>query len=192
MSIVVANGIQPDEQKVIEGYAQVETKNKSDVLDALNSTNVPLVANAQFSGQWVDVSAFNSLFISWLSNQNSASNGMRMQFSADANTVDWSWETTTTANQVRTFNIPTYYKYFRIIYINTTNAQATFRLNVTKSYKRADLRTQTSEFTLVGTAAVNALVNVTLPAQGQGTVHYITSIIVEKFATALLPTGVLI
>lgn len=187
--ITLEHGTGLDELSIIDKRALVETDLKSDVLDTLNSTNAVLVANGQFTGQWVDVSAFKSVFIYCLANINSAAVGLKMQFSADSNVVDWSWEIATVGNQSRTFKLPTYYKYFRIIFINSSSLQGSFRLNVIKSFKTSDLTTQTSEFTIVATGVANTAVAAQIPAQGTGTIPYITSILVEKFATAGLTAG---
>ena len=189
MSASIKNGIETDELKVIEGYAQVEAKDKYDVDVLENSTNVPLSANQQFSGQWIECTAFRSLDLFQLSNVASAVGGLKIQFSNDGSNIDWSWDISTTANVPKNASIPLFGKFYRIIYVNGTTNQISFRINTRLSYKVIDLVNRVNDFIATGTAALNTATSATLPAAGIGTVHYITSIRIDKFATAVTTAG---
>lgn len=189
MSVSIKKGIELDEVDVINKALLVTTVDKFDIEDLGNSTTAALAANQQFSGIWKDVTAFKSIFLFQLANQGSAVGGLKVQYSNDGSTVDFSWDISTTANVPKSYKIPIYGKYFRVLYVNGATAQTQMRINVRNSFNVADLNTMVSDFTVTATAAVGVAVSASLPAAGIGTYHYITSITIEKFATALMTAG---
>lgn len=190
MSVNIAGSNIPGELKVsADGFASVDTRDKIDVDSAENSTTAPLAANLQFTGAWKDVTAYKSVSIYQLSNTTSATGGLKLQFSNDGSTIDFSFDISTSFGVNKFYKLPIYGKFFRVIYVNGGTAQASFRINTRFSFAVADLTTQVADFTVTATAAVSTAVNANLPAAGIGTYHYITSIIIQKFATAALTAG---
>lgn len=189
MSVSLKNGIELDEAQVFEKHLRVETKDKFDIDDLGNTTTAALAGNLQFTGFWKDVTAFKSILLFQLANQGSATGGLKVQFSNDGSTVDFSWDISTTANVPKSYKIPIYGKYFRVLYVNGTTAQTQMRINTITSFKVPDLTTMVSDFMVTATATVGVAASATLPAAGIGTYHYITSITIEKFATALMTAG---
>jgi hypothetical protein len=190
MSLALIKGIDPYELQITQdGYAKVETRDKFDIDDLANSTNANLAANLQFSGNWKDCTAFRSIVIFALSNVSSANGGLKLQFSNDGSAVDFSWDISTNGNIPKYYKMPIYGKFFRVIYVNSATAQASFRINVRQSFSIADITTMVSDFASIATGTVGAAVSCNLPPAGIGTYHYITSIRIEKFATALMTAG---
>lgn len=190
MSVSIANSNLADELKITpDGHAKVETRDKFDIEDLGNSTTAALAANLQFTGVWKDVTAFKSIFLFQQANQGSATGGLKVQFSNDGSTVDFSWDISTTANVPKSYKIPIFGKYFRVLFVNGTTALTQMRINVRNSFAVADLTTMVADFMVTTTAAVGVAVSASLPAAGIGTYHYITSITIEKFATALMTAG---
>lgn len=190
MSLTVVKGIDPYELQITQdGHAKVETRDKIDIDDLTNSTTVNLAANLQFSGVWKDCTAYKSIVIFMLANQSSATGGLKLQFSNDGSAVDFSWDISTGANIPKYYKLPIYGKFFRVIFVNGGAAQTAIRINTRLSFAIADMSTMVADFTTIATAVVGSAVSANLPASGIGTYHYITSIRIEKFATALLTAG---
>jgi hypothetical protein len=190
MSIQIAGSLAPGELKINpDGSTNVVTDLKVDIDDLGNSTTANLAANLQFTGVWRDCTAYKSITLFILANQNSAAGGLKIQFSNDGSTVDFSWDISTTASVPRYYNYPIFGKFFRIIYVNGGTAQTQMRINSRLSFAVADITNRVADFIVVATAAVGVAAAVTLPAAGVGTYHYITSIRIEKFATGLMTVG---
>lgn len=190
MSVAIAGSVIPNELIIsADGFASVDTRDKIDIDSLENSTTATLAANLQFTGVWKNVTAFKSVNIYHLSNQNSAPSGLKLQFSNDGSNIDFSFDIGVGSNSNKYFKLPIYGKFFRVIYVNGITAQTQFRLNTRFSFAVADLTTQVADFTVTATAAVSTAVIANLPAAGTGTFHYITSILIQKFATAILTAG---
>lgn len=100
------------------------------VADTNNSTITPLLASQTYTGIASDVSSYSAIMVSVAADQNSAANGLKIQFSHDG--VNWDfteaggydYNKTTT----RVFQVPIQTQFFRIQYVNGGLAQASFRL----------------------------------------------------------------
>jgi hypothetical protein len=189
MSVGLKHSLEADEVSIVDKRMLVDAKDKFDIDDLGNSTTANLAANLQFSGVWKNYTAYKSIVIFMLANQGSATGGLKLQFSNDGSTVDFSWDISTGANIPKYYKMPIYGKFFRVIYVNSATAQASFRINVRQSFAVADMTTMVADFTTTATGVVGTAVSANLPAAGIGTYHYISSIRIEKFATALLTAG---
>ena len=101
--------------------------------DATNSTTTPLAGNATFTGTSVDALHYGQVSVTVESNVNSATNGVQIQFSGDGT----NWDDSSIFNYVagiaspnagNTFSCGIRSRYYRIVYINGSSAQANFRL----------------------------------------------------------------
>lgn len=100
---------------------------------ANNSTSTPLGSNQEFTGAWFDAEEYSNLTVTIFANQNSATEGFKVEWSSDGTNVDDSDTYSIFAaagagggNRQFSFPIPT--KYFRVRFVNGTVAQTTFRL----------------------------------------------------------------
>lgn len=97
--------------------------------DTNNSTITPLLANATFTGEATDVSAYSAITLLIYSDVASATDGLEAQFSYDG--TDWHGGETYTilAGATKFFTPPVQAKYFRIVYTNGSSDQTTFHLH---------------------------------------------------------------
>lgn len=97
---------------------------------AENTTATPLGANGVFTGQWQDATNYNEIRVSVITDQNSALDGLAIQWSANGTDlilgVDDNF--TITANKGKAFSTPRNWPYFRVKYTNGTIAQGSFHL----------------------------------------------------------------
>ena len=97
-------------------------------IDSNNSTTTPLSGDATFTGTGTDVSAFSNLTVQIFTDQNSATNGMKFEFSIDNTNWDEIHSFTFTANGTRRFQFACHAQYFRIVFINGSTDQTVFRV----------------------------------------------------------------
>jgi len=94
-----------------------------------NTTNTPLGANETFTGDWQDVMQFQEVNVSVKADKDSAPNGLIFQWSANGVTVDdtdiFSYYT---AGGGSPFTPNPAFRYFRIVFINGSQAQTVFSL----------------------------------------------------------------
>lgn len=93
------------------------------------STSIPLAANGTFTSPWIDCSQAASVIVTVLTDQNTASNGIALDFSA--NGVDNVRSTVATllgSPNGYFFSVPAGTGTFRLRYINGSVAQTVFRL----------------------------------------------------------------
>lgn len=93
-----------------------------------NSTVATLGSGATFTGAWEEVSFYAVLTLSAFSDQASASNGLKFQWSSDGSNVDREETTSLSASAGRAFSVTIRAKYFRVVYVNGASAQGAFRL----------------------------------------------------------------
>jgi hypothetical protein len=115
---------------VVSPNNTVAVTQAANTVNAANSTTATLLANAVFTGTGVDctASAIGSINVLALSDQNSALNGMQLQFSSDNVHWDHANSLTLFANQSVSLSISPQSKFFRIVYTNGTVNQGSFRL----------------------------------------------------------------
>jgi hypothetical protein len=100
----------------------------TNVVDTNNSTTTPLGAGATFTGTGTDVTSFSQVAVFVYSDRASATNGLKVQFSAD--NVNWydSQNHTLTAATVFPISFPVASKFARVVFTNGALAQTTFTL----------------------------------------------------------------
>jgi hypothetical protein len=99
-------------------------------VSALNSTTIPLGSNDTFVGVGEDVSTFNTIDVTVLSDVVSAINGLLFEWSQDNITYNYPESFTIQANVGQYYSITPRAKYFRITYTNGAIAQTNFDLSV--------------------------------------------------------------
>lgn len=96
-------------------------------VDDANSTVIPLTAGATWSGSYVDASAYSTISVLINTDQNSAVDGARIQFSHDGVTIARSIMTTLPAsNNGSFFTVPVEAKYYRVVFTNGPVDQTRF------------------------------------------------------------------
>jgi hypothetical protein len=100
----------------------------TNIIDTNNSSTTPLGAGATFTGTGTDVTSFSQVAVFVYSDRASATDGFKVQFSAD--NVNWydSQNHTLTAAVVFPINFPVVSKFARVVFINGALAQTTFTL----------------------------------------------------------------
>lgn len=106
----------------------------NDLVDTGNSTTTPLAGNASFTGTGKDTLGYSYVSVYVYSDQNSASAGVKIEFSSDnSNWNDATVDTFTAGNAApndgQTYLAPCRARYFRVVYTNGATLQTTFRLN---------------------------------------------------------------
>jgi len=94
-----------------------------------NSTNTLLGSNGIFLGAvWQDTLDYSEIIVSINTNQNSATDGLIIQWSSDGVNVHETDEFTITANVGKTFSFPCNRRYIRVKYTNGSIAQTIFNI----------------------------------------------------------------
>lgn len=97
--------------------------------DSGNSVYVPLGANATFTGAWRDCTDFVSVALGVYTDQDSATNGLKYQFSADGINVHHEHSYTYLASSNGTgYSVPIEFRFYRVVYTNGTVAQTVLRI----------------------------------------------------------------
>jgi len=98
-------------------------------LCTLNSTETPLAADVVWTGEAVNILAYNAISVFCTSDQDSATDGLEVQFSKDGST---NWRTaesyTVLANAEKFFSPPSFGVYMRVKYTNGDTDQTSFEL----------------------------------------------------------------
>lgn len=98
-------------------------------IDNANSTTVTLGASGNFTGSWVQITNFASIQVGIYSDQSSATDGFKLQFSQDGTTVahthTYTYESTSNGTG---YLFQPEFKYYRVNYTNDGVAQTTFQL----------------------------------------------------------------
>jgi hypothetical protein len=93
-----------------------------------NTTATPLGANATFTGVWQDCLNYQEVNISVVTDKNSASNGLVIEWSDDGITVGDDDKFSIYANSGTNYTPNPAFRYVRVKYTNGTVAQGSFRL----------------------------------------------------------------
>lgn len=103
---------------------------KNNKVDANNSSVAQLGSGGTFIGTATDVSNYASVGITVHSDQDSALDGMRFEFSLNGTNWDDSYKFNLKASQstTRRFQFPVCAKYFRVYYVNGTTITSEFRV----------------------------------------------------------------
>jgi hypothetical protein len=99
------------------------------VVDSGNSSTTPLVANDTFTGAFTDILQYRSIQILIRSDQDSASGGVKFQWSSDGISVDLEEDLSYVGGAIgRGYNQSPRGRFFRIVYTNGGTNQTVFRL----------------------------------------------------------------
>lgn len=96
-------------------------------VDPSNSTAVPLIADAVYTGTAIDTLDFGFIFVTVFADQDSATDGISFQQSSDATNWDNTDEFSYFANSGKTYSIQPAARYFRVLFTNGSTTQTTFR-----------------------------------------------------------------
>lgn len=94
-----------------------------------NSTTTLLLADAVYTGDGLDILAYNGISVFATSDVSSATQGLEIQYSADGST-NWRCAETYTilAGAEKWFSPPSFGKYFRVVYTNGDADQTSFEI----------------------------------------------------------------
>jgi hypothetical protein len=100
------------------------------VVDTGNSTTTPLGISGVFTGTAIDVTEYGTVTVAVFSDQNSATDGLSIEFSVDG--VNWDHSDTYdyVASTGKVYKVGKVARYFRIVYTNGLIAQTELRLQV--------------------------------------------------------------
>lgn len=110
---------------------RLKVQSVSSKVSTLNSTSVPLLAGATFTGTWEECINFSTITISIFTSHISATNGFKYQTSTDGTNWDdgdlYTIPVTTSGNaKIYSFGVTS--RYYRVIYENGGTNQTEFRL----------------------------------------------------------------
>lgn len=98
-------------------------------IDTGNSTDVALGANGVFTGSWVEVTNSNGIAIGIFSDQNSATNGLEVQYSSNGIHIDHIHYYNYLASSAGVgFQLIAEFRFYRLKYTNGPVAQGSFRM----------------------------------------------------------------
>jgi len=108
------------------------SSSNSGVVDANNSTTTTLLANATYTGTSSSILNYSSIALMVYADVAAAANGVQIQFSEDNTNWDdsssFSFTPGTAPNQGQAYKSPARAQYYRVVYINGSTNQTTFRL----------------------------------------------------------------
>ena len=97
-------------------------------ISTLNSTEQELAIGGVFTGEWEDITQYSEAIVSIYATENSAADGLVVQWSSNGSVVHGSDVFTITAASGKTFSFPCQNKYMRIVYTNNGVTQTNFDL----------------------------------------------------------------
>jgi len=100
------------------------------IVSSGNSTTATLLGDATFTGTGEDVSAFSSVSILYKSDVAAAASGLKIEFSQDNTNWDVSLVGDLGAKTFQVHRLVPAAQFFRVVYINGSAAQSSFRLQV--------------------------------------------------------------
>jgi hypothetical protein len=114
------------------GELQVDIQSITGTVDASNTTTVALAGGAVFTGSWVENKNYAAIALGIKADQNSATDGLEMQFSNDGSTVHHShYYTYLTASGGIGYSFQPEFRYYRVKFTNGAVAQSSFTLSTT-------------------------------------------------------------
>lgn len=142
------------------------TKDKQDIIitelqtliaaDTTNSSTTPLLGTASspadtFTGTATILTSWASGTISVFADQDSITDGFKVQYSSDGTNWDHEHSYSVMANVSKTIPVDREGLYFRVVYTNGATGQGTFRLQTLLSKNTSNPHTHPIEFTFDGT-----------------------------------------
>ena len=109
---------------------QIDVVKAGSVEDANNTTTTPLGGSASFVGTGTDLLGYSTVCITLATDADSATDGMKFQFSTDNTNWHDSYNFTmdVSSSNCRRFQFPVTARYFRLNYTNGAGAQTYFRV----------------------------------------------------------------
>lgn len=109
------------------GEVQVDVKSIEGIIDANNSTSTPLSGGGNFTGGWTEIKDYNSINLGVFSDVASASDGLKVEYSADGVSVHHThtWTFPGGTNGIG-YQLAAEFRYFRVNYTNGASAQTSF------------------------------------------------------------------
>jgi len=98
------------------------------LIDSNNSTSTPLTAGSTYTGTATDVSQFTIVTTSVKTDQDSASDGFKIEFSPDGTNWDDSSTFTLGRNVARRYQFPVTAQYYRVVLTNDSVDQTYLRI----------------------------------------------------------------
>lgn len=129
LEITSSNAAKVDGSAVTQPVSGSVTSTPANFISTNNSTTSTLNSAATFTGTGDDLTAYCAVTVQIDSSHNSATDGMKFQFSTD----DTNWDdvydfTYTAADGARRFQFPVTARYFRVVYTNGGTGQSHFRV----------------------------------------------------------------
>lgn len=93
-----------------------------------NTTSISLDSDETFIGEWQDTLNYNTIIIGIKADQNSATDGLEIQWSTDGSVLDDDDVFTILANSGKVFTFSPARRYIRVSYTNGSSAQSSFSL----------------------------------------------------------------
>jgi hypothetical protein len=126
------------------------------VVSAVNSTTTPLLGTASapadtFTGTATILTSWASGTVSVLADQDSVTDGFKVQYSSDGTNWDHEHSYSVMANVSKTIPIDREGLYYRVVYTNGAAAQGTFRLQTLLSKNTSNPHTHPIEYVFDGT-----------------------------------------
>lgn len=114
------------------GSLQTDVESISGTVDTSNSTTTPLTGGGVFTGSWVENKNYASLALGLKADQNSATDGVEIEFSNDGSTIHHTHNYTYyAAGGGIGYIFQPEFKYYRVKYTNGASAQTSFTLSLT-------------------------------------------------------------
>ncbi len=111
------------------------TENVPNKVDSGNSSTATLGIGAVFTGTGIDILTYDTITVTVDASHNSATDGIKLQFSTDNSNWDDVYPFTyTAADGARRFQLPVTAQYFRVVYTNGGTGQSHFRLQTILHY----------------------------------------------------------
>ncbi len=99
-----------------------------------NSTSLLLTANQTFTGIVESVSIYESISITIVSNQSSATDGIKLYMGPSADNLSIKYTYSYTANENKIINLKLPDNFFKLVYVNGSTNQASFTIQTFYSY----------------------------------------------------------
>lgn len=110
------------------GQGRFGTQPHGSLISAGNSSTTTLASNGIFTGIAIDITEYEKITVTLISNVASATDGLSMQQSMDGTNWDLIDTYTIPAGSGRTFSVPKQARFFRVVYTNGGTIQGSFRL----------------------------------------------------------------
>ena len=130
---------------IITGLDDVTIAKIKGIVSTNNSSTTPLIIGGVFTGAADDISDYAAVDIALHTDEDSATDGLSLEWSQDGTNWDEKISIDIHANEVWSYEFGVRARYFRVVYTNGTIAQGTFRLQVMYHPQRTRLGARSIE-----------------------------------------------